>query len=65
MTPEEAARELTGVPAVGVRQLGGAVWEADLADGGPVVVKRHDEPNAALAEAASLEWLAEPAGPPV
>ncbi|MEV1115351.1 fructosamine kinase family protein [Actinosynnema sp. NPDC049800] len=65
MTPAEAAAELTGVPATGVRRLGGTVWEVDLADGDLVVVKRHDEPDAALAEAASLEWLAEPVGPPV
>ncbi|MFI9011229.1 fructosamine kinase family protein [Actinosynnema sp. NPDC053489] len=65
MTPGEAARELTGGRVVGVRRLGGAVWEVDLADGDPVVVKRHERSNAAAAEAASLEWLAEPAGPPV
>ncbi|MGW4111888.1 fructosamine kinase family protein [Actinosynnema sp. NPDC004786] len=64
MTPEDAARELTGTPAARVRPLGGEVWAVDLADGSPVVVKRHDRPNAALAEAASLEWLAEPDGPP-
>ncbi len=65
MTPAEAARELTGVPAAGVRQLGGTVWEVDLVDGDRVVVKRHDQPNAVAAEAASLRWLAEPEGPPV
>ena len=65
MTPAEAAEELTGVPGTEVRRLGGTVWEVDLADGDLVVVKRHDEPDAALAEAASLEWLAEPEGPPV
>ncbi|MCE7000346.1 fructosamine kinase family protein [Saccharothrix sp. S26] len=65
MTPAEAARRLTGTPATGVRRLGGAVWEVGLADGGTVVVKRHDEPGAALAEAASLAWLVDPAGPPV
>ncbi|GAA0213920.1 fructosamine kinase family protein [Saccharothrix mutabilis subsp. mutabilis] len=65
MTPGEAAAELTGVPALEVRPLGGAVFEVDLADGDLVVVKRHDDPNAVLAEAKSLEWLAEPEGPPV
>ncbi|MEU4446589.1 fructosamine kinase family protein [Actinosynnema sp. NPDC050801] len=65
MTPAGAAAELTGAAATAVRQLGGNVWEVDLADGDPVVVKRHEEPNAVLAEAASLEWLAEPGGPPV
>ncbi|MFE9743310.1 fructosamine kinase family protein [Saccharothrix saharensis] len=64
MTPEAAAEHLTGTKAVGVRQLGGAVWEVELADRDRVVVKRHDEPNAALAEVASLEWLAVPEGPP-
>ncbi|ROP38313.1 fructosamine kinase family protein [Saccharothrix texasensis] len=65
MTPARAARELTGVPGAGVRRLGDAVWEVDLADGDVVVVKRHGSPGAAAAEAASLRWLAEPAGPPV
>ncbi|ONI86041.1 fructosamine kinase [Saccharothrix sp. ALI-22-I] len=65
VTAAEAAAELTGVAAVGVRQVGGSVYEVDLADGDLVVVKRHDDPNAVLAEAASLEWLAEPDGPPV
>jgi fructosamine-3-kinase len=65
VTPDEAATELTGVAAVGVRQVGGAVWEVDLADGDLVVAKRHGEVGAVLAEAASLEWLAEPGGPPV
>ena len=65
MTPAEAAEELTGAPCAGVRRLGGTVWEVDLADGDLVVVKRHDEANAARAEAASLRWLAEPDGPPV
>ncbi|GAB2991236.1 fructosamine kinase family protein [Saccharothrix stipae] len=65
MRPAEAAAELTGAAAIAVRQLGGDVWEVDLADGDAVVVKRHEEPNAVLAEAASLAWLAEPGGPPV
>ncbi|MGM1058880.1 fructosamine kinase family protein [Saccharothrix sp. Mg75] len=65
MTPAGAAARLTGVPAAGARRIAGAVWEVGLADGGRVVVKRHDVPGAALAEAASLAWLAEPDGPPV
>ncbi|TQM80982.1 fructosamine-3-kinase [Saccharothrix saharensis] len=64
MTPAEAAEHLTGAKAVGVRQLGGAVWEVGLAGGDRVVVKRHDEPGAARAEVASLRWLAVPDGPP-
>ncbi|WP_367132069.1 fructosamine kinase family protein [Saccharothrix sp. HUAS TT1] len=54
-----AAARLAGAAAGEVRQLGAAVWEV-----GPVVVKRHDEPGAVVAEVASLAWLAEPAGPP-
>ncbi|MFD7652624.1 fructosamine kinase family protein [Actinosynnema sp. NPDC059797] len=65
MNPARAAAELTGHDTIEVRQLGPAVWEVDLADGDLVVVKRHDRPNAVLAEAASLDWLAEPEGPPV
>lgn len=65
MTAAEAAAGLTGVRAVGARRLGGDVWEVDLADGDLVVAKRHDDPDAVSAEAASLAWLAEPAGPPV
>nr|WP_246440327.1 fructosamine kinase family protein [Saccharothrix tamanrassetensis] len=56
---------MTGVAAVDVRRIGNAVYEVDLADGDLVVAKRHDAPGAALAEAASLEWLAEPEGPAV
>jgi fructosamine-3-kinase len=63
--PAQAAAELTGVRAVEVRHLGNSVFEVDLEDGDLVVVKRHDDPNAVLAEAKSLEWLAEPEGPPV
>ncbi|MEU4740367.1 fructosamine kinase, partial [Actinosynnema sp. NPDC023658] len=65
MTAAGAAGGLTGVPAVEVRPLGGAVWAVDLADGDRVVVKRHDGAHAVVAEAASLRWLAEPDGPPV
>ncbi|MEJ2854863.1 MULTISPECIES: fructosamine kinase family protein [unclassified Saccharothrix] len=65
MTPGQAAAELTGVRALEVRHLGNSVFEVDLEDGDLVVVKRHDDPNAVLAEAKSLEWLAEPEGPPV
>ncbi|QFZ24028.1 fructosamine kinase [Saccharothrix syringae] len=56
---------MTGVPATATRRIGASVWEVDLADGDVVVAKRHPDPNAVLAEAASLEWLAEPAAPPV
>ncbi|GGP61438.1 fructosamine kinase [Saccharothrix coeruleofusca] len=65
MNPAAAVAEITGTPAVEVRQLAGSVYEVDLADGDLVVVKHHGEPDAVLAEAASLEWLAEPEGPPV
>ncbi|MFI9817290.1 fructosamine kinase family protein [Saccharothrix variisporea] len=65
MNAGQAAAELTGVRAVEVRHLGNSVFEVDLEDGDLVVVKRHDDPNAVLAEAKSLEWLAEPEGPPV
>ncbi|WP_447009654.1 fructosamine kinase family protein [Saccharothrix hoggarensis] len=67
MTAAGAASEAagaTGVAAVGVRRLGGSVWEVDLADGDVVVAKRHDDVAAVLAEAASLAWLAEPGAPP-
>jgi fructosamine-3-kinase len=65
VTPLDAAARLTGVRAVGSRPIAGSVHAVDLADGDAVVVKRHDEPGAALAEAASLAWLAVPGGPPV
>ncbi|WP_106617575.1 fructosamine kinase family protein [Saccharothrix carnea] len=49
---------MTGLPPTSLRPLGGTVWEAHLPDGTQAVVKRHDTPNAALAEATSLTWLA-------
>ncbi|RZS44167.1 fructosamine-3-kinase [Herbihabitans rhizosphaerae] len=60
-----AAAQLTGLATDGAQAIGGHVIEVDLACGGTVVAKRHDEPSAVLAEVASLEWLAEPDGPPV
>jgi fructosamine-3-kinase len=60
----EAAAALTGVAVVASRRIG-SVHEVDLADGEVVVAKRHDDPNAALAEATSLRWLAVPSAPPV
>nr|WP_253851370.1 fructosamine kinase family protein [Actinosynnema pretiosum] len=53
---------MTGFEAVAVRRIGDAVHEVDLADGDLVVVKANP---VARAEAAGLEWLAEPEGPPV
>jgi fructosamine-3-kinase len=57
-----AVAALTGRPAVRVAPLGGAyrVW---LAGGGEVVVKRHSQASAVLAEVAGLRWLA--SGPPM
>lgn len=62
MSPTEAGRiaqDITGVAARFVHPIGGAVHEVELADGRVVVAKRHDEPSAALAEAAGLGWLVE------
>ncbi|AXX28200.1 fructosamine kinase family protein [Actinosynnema pretiosum subsp. pretiosum] len=60
--PAEVAAEVTGSRAVAVRRIGDAAHEVDLADGDLVVVKAN---RVARAEAAGLEWLAEPEGPPV
>ena len=65
MTPEEATAELTGAAVLGARPLSGGAHAVDLGGGGRVVAKEHPRPEAALAEAASLEWLAVPGGPPV
>ncbi|KOX33423.1 fructosamine kinase [Saccharothrix sp. NRRL B-16348] len=56
---------MTGVPTTGTKQLAPTVWKIDLANGDRIILKRHDDPNAALAEATALDWLTEPAGPPV
>jgi fructosamine-3-kinase len=61
----EAVAELLGVPVTGTRPLGGAAYEVQLTDGSRVVAKSHGEPNAVRAEAASLEWLAEPGAVPL
>jgi fructosamine-3-kinase len=60
-----AVAELTGVPAEAAHRLGGSVYEVELADGDLVVAKRHSQPTAVLAEAKSLEWIAEPGVLPV
>ncbi|MET0132693.1 MAG: fructosamine kinase family protein [Kibdelosporangium sp.] len=60
-----AASELTGVEATGAHRISGNVYEVELADGDLVVAKRHDHPNAVLAEAKSLDWIAEPGVLPV
>jgi fructosamine-3-kinase len=66
--PEDAvavASRLTGAPARNARPLGGAVYAVDLDGRDPVVAKRHPEPGAAAAEAASLAWLGEADAVPV
>lgn len=60
-----AAAELTGVPATSAHRLGGTVYEVELTDGDLVVAKRHSQPTAVLAEAKSLDWIAEPGVVPV
>jgi fructosamine-3-kinase len=61
----EAATELTGVEAREAHRISGAVYEVELADGDLVVAKRHDHHTAVLAEAKSLDWIAEPGVVPV
>lgn len=56
----EAVSELLGERVDRVLPLGGAAREVHLSTGERVVAKSHDLPGAARAEAASLEWLAEP-----
>jgi fructosamine-3-kinase len=60
-----AAAELTGVPAESAHRISGSVYEVELADGDLVVAKRHAQPSAVLAEAKSLDWIAEPGVIPV
>lgn len=60
-----ATTELTGVEATAAHRLGGSVYEVELADGDLVVAKRHSQVSAVLAEAKSLEWIAEPGVLPV
>ena len=55
-----AVYELLGVGVDKIHPLGGAAREVQLSTGDRVVAKSHDLPGAARAEAASLEWLAEP-----
>ncbi|MEU3340809.1 fructosamine kinase family protein [Streptomyces sp. NPDC006668] len=57
--PGAAAARLTGRAVRGERPLSGAVTEVALDGGGPVLVKRADEPDAVRAEAAGLRWLAD------
>jgi fructosamine-3-kinase len=54
----EAAARLAGAVVTATRPLAGAAYEIELADGGRLVAKSHDDPNAVRAEAASLAWLA-------
>jgi fructosamine-3-kinase len=61
----DAAAELTGVPATSAHRLGDAVYEVELSDGDLVVAKHHGYPSAVLAEAKSLDWIAEPGVVPV
>lgn len=61
----DAVAELLGTAVSGVYPLSGAVFEVDLADGDEVVVKRGTGPGATTAEAAGLEWLAEPGAVPL
>jgi fructosamine-3-kinase len=61
----DAVTELTGVPATSAHRLSGSVYEVELADGDLVVAKHHDHPSAVLAEAKSLDWIAEPGVLPV
>jgi fructosamine-3-kinase len=60
-----AASELTGVPAGSAHRISGSVYEVELADGDLVVAKRHSQPSAVLAEAKSLDWIAEAGVVPV
>ncbi|MFD9735158.1 fructosamine kinase family protein [Umezawaea sp. NPDC059074] len=62
MGARAAVAELTGLDARSARSISGDVHVVALADGGRVVAK---ESGSALAEAASLRWLAVPGGPPV
>ncbi len=50
----DAVTALTGRRATGLRPMGGHVFADDA-----VVAKRHSDPGAAVAEVASLAWLAE------
>ncbi|MEV7283538.1 fructosamine kinase family protein [Streptomyces sp. NPDC093252] len=61
-TDEEVAaavRRLTGRRVERVRAVSGAVAEAGLDDGRPVMAKRGTGPDAVRAEAAGLRWLAD------
>ncbi|MFC7304554.1 fructosamine kinase family protein [Streptomyces monticola] len=57
-SPGAVAARLTGRPVVGERRLSGTLAEVTLGDGRLVMVKRGDDPGAAVAEAAGLRWLA-------
>ena len=61
----QVAHQLTGIPASQARPLGGAAYLVVLENGERLVAKSHGEPNAVKAEAASLEWLSQPAVVPV
>jgi fructosamine-3-kinase len=60
-----AVGDLTGLAVRSAAPITADVHDVTLADGGHVIAKRHPAANAALAEAASLRWLAVPGGPPV
>ncbi|MFF4759518.1 fructosamine kinase family protein [Streptomyces sp. NPDC001292] len=57
--PAAAAARLTGRAATGRRPSAANPTEVTLDDGGVVVVKRGENPQAVRAEAAGLRWLAE------
>jgi fructosamine-3-kinase len=57
----DAVTALTGRRVTASRPLAGHLTAVELAGGDAVVAKRHAGPSAALAEATSLAWLAEPA----
>ncbi|MEU6368711.1 fructosamine kinase family protein [Streptomyces sp. NPDC046931] len=66
MTTEgAAATRFTGLPVTGERPVSGSLTEVTLSGDLVVMVKRGDDPDALLAEAAGLRWLAEAGAVPV
>jgi fructosamine-3-kinase len=61
----EPVSRLTGVAAVSEAALGGTARLVELADGSVVVVKRHEQRSATLAEVAGLRWLGAAGAVPV
>ncbi|HEX2053661.1 MAG TPA: fructosamine kinase family protein [Actinomycetota bacterium] len=61
----KAAESLTGMQVSRITPLGGAAYRVTLNRDLDLVAKGHDRPDAVRAEAASLEWLAEPGTVPV